>query len=100
MSGAAIRFLEVRRPQLDADEAAEIAARSFGISARAEPIYSERDRNFRVDAPSGRYLLKVHNPADDEEVLDFQYSALRHIRAVAPDLPVPGLQGTRGRLRP
>ena len=58
-------------------------------------VHGERDRNFRLDAPGGRYLLKVHNPADGEKVLDLQYSALRHIRAVAPDVPVPDVVPTR-----
>ena len=67
----------------------------MGIGGELTAVHGERDRNFRIDASNGRYLLKVHNPADREEVLDFQYSALRHIRAVAPDVPVPDVVTTR-----
>ena len=72
-------------------------------------VHGERDRNFRIETESGRYLLKVHNPVEAESVLDLQDSALRHIRAVDPGLPVPdvvptadgrpwtGVAGTDGR---
>jgi 4-aminobutyrate aminotransferase-like enzyme/Ser/Thr protein kinase RdoA (MazF antagonist) len=58
-------------------------------------VHGERDRNFRLETAEGRFLLKVHNPADQESVLDLQLSALRHIRSVAPDLPVPESVPTR-----
>ena len=99
MSGAAIRFLEVRRPQLDADEAAEIAARSFGISARAEPIYSERDRNFRLRGSGGDFILKIANDEEDRSITEFQLGALLHIVRTDPDMPVPRVRPTRAGAR-
>jgi 4-aminobutyrate aminotransferase-like enzyme/Ser/Thr protein kinase RdoA (MazF antagonist) len=68
---------------------------SWGLKGELQPVHGERDRNFRLDTAAGRYLLKVHNPADGESVLDLQHSAMRHIRTVAPDLPVPGVVPTR-----
>jgi 4-aminobutyrate aminotransferase-like enzyme/Ser/Thr protein kinase RdoA (MazF antagonist) len=87
--------LAVSAPELDLSALQRSLAASWGLEGELTAVHGERDRNFRVDASSGRYLLKVHNPADSEKVLDFQYSALRHIRAVAPDLPVPDVVPTR-----
>jgi 4-aminobutyrate aminotransferase-like enzyme/Ser/Thr protein kinase RdoA (MazF antagonist) len=95
VSGAAIRFLEVRRPQLGADEAAEIATRLFGIPARAEPIYSERDRNFRLNSSAGDFILKIANGEEDRSVTDFQLGALLHVARTDPDMPVPRVRPTR-----
>ncbi len=87
--------LAVSAPELDLAGLRDSVATSWGLEGELTAVHGERDRNFRIDASSGRYLLKVHNSADTEEVLDFQYSALRHIRAVAPDVPVPEVVTTR-----
>jgi len=87
--------LAVLAPELDLSALHDALAGSWGLDGELTALHGERDRNFRVDTPSGRYLLKVHNPADGEEVLDFQYSALRHIHTVAPDVPVPEVVPTR-----
>jgi 4-aminobutyrate aminotransferase-like enzyme/Ser/Thr protein kinase RdoA (MazF antagonist) len=87
--------LAVSAPELDLSALHDSLATRWGLEGDLTAVHGERDRNFRVDTPRGRYLLKVHNPADAEEVLDFQYSALRHIRAVAPDVPVPDVVTTR-----
>ena len=33
-----------------------------GAEGELTAVHGERDRNFRIDASRGRYLLKVHNP--------------------------------------
>jgi 4-aminobutyrate aminotransferase-like enzyme/Ser/Thr protein kinase RdoA (MazF antagonist) len=88
--------LAVAAPEIDLPALHITLATSWGLEGEITAVHGERDRNFRIDASSGRYLLKVHNPADTDEVLGFQYSALRHIRAVAPDVPVPEVVPTRG----
>jgi 4-aminobutyrate aminotransferase-like enzyme/aminoglycoside phosphotransferase (APT) family kinase protein len=85
----------VAAPELDLSALQVSLNASWGLEGELTAVHGERDRNFRVDAPSGRYLLKVHNPADGAEVLDLQWSALRHIRTVAPDVPVPDVVPTR-----
>jgi 4-aminobutyrate aminotransferase-like enzyme/Ser/Thr protein kinase RdoA (MazF antagonist) len=87
--------LTVSAPQLDPDALHDSLSATWGLAGELTEVHGERDRNFRLDAPGGRYLLKVHNPADGEDVLDLQCSALRHIRAVAPDVPVPEVVPTR-----
>lgn len=94
MSSHFIRFLEVRRPELGSDEAAEIAARLFGGSGQAEPIYSERDRNFRLRSSAGEFILKIANGEEDRAVTDFQLRALLHIARTDPGMPVPRLRTT------
>ncbi|HET8603288.1 MAG TPA: aminotransferase class III-fold pyridoxal phosphate-dependent enzyme [Marmoricola sp.] len=78
-------------PRLDLDALHAALAGEWGLEGELTALHGERDRNFRVDTGAGHYLLKVHNPADDRSVLDLQCSALRHIRAVAPELPVPAV---------
>lgn len=87
--------LTVSAPEFDPASLHGSLSTHWGLEGELTAVHGERDRNFRVDAPGGRYLLKVHNPADGEAVVDLQHSALRHIRAVAPDLPVPNVVPTR-----
>ena len=87
--------LTVSVPELDPAALHGSLTTYWGLEGELTAVHGERDRNFRIDAPSGRFLLKVHNPADGEEVLDLQHSALRHIRTVAPVVPVPDVVPTR-----
>lgn len=82
-------------PDVDPDELRTALRRHWGLEGELTPLHGERDRNFRVDTSGGRYLLKVHNPADDETVLNLQAAALHHLHGVAPDLPVPTVVPTR-----
>ena len=82
-------------PDLDVGALRTSVEEHWGLAGDLTALHGERDCNFRLDSGTGRYLLKVHNPADAEPVLDLQCSALRHLRSVAPDLPVPGVVQTR-----
>lgn len=82
-------------PDLDLDALHASVKGHWGLAGELTPLHGERDCNFRLDCRPGRHLLKVHNPADPEAVLDLQQSALRHLRSVAPDLPVSGVVPTR-----
>jgi 4-aminobutyrate aminotransferase-like enzyme/Ser/Thr protein kinase RdoA (MazF antagonist) len=74
--------LIAHRPSLGPDEAAEIAARWFGLSASATPLPSERDQNFRLDTPSGeRFVLKIANATEERRVLEAQHAALARLAA-------------------
>jgi hydroxylysine kinase len=92
MSAPAARrsILNTTAPLIEEAEAAALVRRTFGISGRAHLLTSERDKNFQIVADDGRaFVLKVTNAAEDPSVSNFQTSALRHIEAMAPDLPVP-----------
>ncbi len=87
--------LSVPAPDLDLDVLHASLEVHWGLVGDLTALHGERDRNFRLDAGAVRHLLKVHNPADAEAVLDMQCSALRHLHSVAPELPVPGVVPTR-----
>ncbi|KQT28439.1 MULTISPECIES: phosphotransferase [unclassified Bradyrhizobium] len=92
MSAPAARpsILNTTAPSVDEAEATVLVRRVFGISGHSHLLTSERDRNFHILADDGRaFVLKVTNSAEDSSVSNFQTSALRHIEAVAPGLPVP-----------
>lgn len=82
-------------PDLGPDDASEIAARVFGVKGIANRLDSERDANFRIDAGSRSFVLKVYNAAEREDVVDMQTRALMHVAATDPGLPVPRLAPTR-----
>jgi 4-aminobutyrate aminotransferase-like enzyme/Ser/Thr protein kinase RdoA (MazF antagonist) len=88
------RVLTGATPDLTADEAVEIGAALFGVSARsARDLGSERDRTFRLDG----HILKVSNSAEDPRVLDMEAAAALHATAVDPGLrvalPLPARSG-------
>jgi hydroxylysine kinase len=77
-------------PDLSLADAAELAARLYGVRAAAALLTSERDQNFRLVAADERaYLLKISNPGDPDDVVDLQTACLDHIADVDPALPVP-----------
>ncbi len=86
--------LSVPAPDLDMSPLQTLVDRTWGLEGDLTAVHGERDRNFRVDTVAGRYLLKVHNPADGEPVLDLQQAALRHLHEVAPELPVAAVLPT------
>lgn len=87
--------LSVPSPDLDLDALLASVEQSWGLTGELTALHGERDRNFRLDSGARRHLLKVHNPADLESVLDLQCAALRHVLSVAPELHVPGVVPTR-----
>lgn len=74
-------------PVLSAEAALALAQTHFGMNGALAPLTSERDLNFRLTTPQGRYVLKLANSAEPAEVTRFQTRALLHLEA--SDLPVP-----------
>jgi hydroxylysine kinase len=72
-------------------EAAALTKRLFGIDGTAQVLKGERDENFLLRGPSGAFVLKVTNPAEDRSVTAFQTNALLHVAQEDPELPVPRL---------
>ncbi|TDY22646.1 Ser/Thr protein kinase RdoA (MazF antagonist) [Paraburkholderia sp. BL6665CI2N2] len=82
--------LSVSFPRLNTFDALAITRRVYGIDGAATRFATEKDDTFRIDASDGaRYVLKISNPGETPEELDLQVAAMRHVAAVAPDLPVP-----------
>ncbi|MDE2349405.1 MAG: phosphotransferase [Gammaproteobacteria bacterium] len=71
--------------------AVEALVRSiYGIESSTRPLAGERDQNCLVLASDGRrYVLKISNPSEPAEVVEFQTAALDHIARVSPNQPVP-----------
>lgn len=84
------KMLTTTPPAFSGADADSIAADHYGIYAESRPLVSERDQNFRLDANDGkRYTLKISNDAEQEEVVEFQNLALRHIAKQDASLPIP-----------
>ncbi len=80
-------------PAFSAEQAQELAATHYGITATAFLLTSERDQNFRLDGKDGQsWLLKIANAGEADEVVAYENAIVRHLESVAPELPVPRLQ--------
>jgi len=83
-------------PGVDVATADRIARDAFGVDGVFTPLESERDRNFRIEAPDeAEFLLKIHNAAEDTAFIEMQELALEHVAAEDPSLPVPAAIPTR-----
>ena len=82
--------LQATPPRFSADEAVEIAARTFGVSPTgARNLGSERDQTFMLEGADGSFaVLKVSNAVEDAAMLDMEASAAQHARRVDPGLPI------------
>ncbi|MBW5435764.1 phosphotransferase [Bradyrhizobium canariense] len=87
-------LLETPPTEVSALEAADVLRRRYNLVGQVRTLSSERDANFRIDAPGGPYLLKITNPAEDPNVTDLQTAALRHLERESPSLPVPRIIAT------
>lgn len=83
-------------PAVDAQEAAELAARFFAMEIeRVKPLTAERDQNLQLITRDGRkWVMKLANPNEDPGLTDFQTEALRHLERRGADLPLPRLRLT------
>lgn len=80
-------------PRLSPDDAERAASDLFGLTARAAPLPSERDQNFRLQSADGAcFVLKIANAGEDRRVLDAEIAAMRHL---ASTRLVPALVPTR-----
>jgi len=78
--------------RVTAEEAARLARDLYGLEARACPLPSEYDDNFRLEAADGSVrVLKIMHPMRDPGFVDMQSSALRTIAERDPELPVPAV---------
>ena len=76
-------------PDFSALESAGLLAHHWGLAGELARLTSERDLNWRVTTPAGRFVLKFANAAEDPEITRFQNLALQHIAQRDPSLPVP-----------
>ena len=87
------------RPRFDEHDAARIVHTHYGLDATASGLPSERDLNFLITGSDGqRFVLKIANTTEDQGVIDLQNQALLQLAACAPDLRLPRLVPTMGRM--
>lgn len=76
--------------RLTAQDGMRLAETHWALHGTAVRLDSERDDTFRFDARDGtRYVLKVANPADRNDVVAMQCEALEHVAVIDPSLQVP-----------
>jgi 4-aminobutyrate aminotransferase-like enzyme/Ser/Thr protein kinase RdoA (MazF antagonist) len=86
----AIRFLHLRQPDLDVDDVQKLVTARYGIDGVYRSVRSERDQNFVIEIDgSDDCVVKISNPDERLESIDFQIAALCHIESLDPALPIP-----------
>ncbi|PRI11716.1 aminotransferase [Leucobacter massiliensis] len=84
------------RPDVTAEQAAQIALECYGIEVTATELGSNQDRNFVLEAADGaRSVLRVDNPVFADAARDAQHAALEAYRTSGVAVPavLPGLDG-------
>lgn len=67
-------------PSFDAESAAAIVAKHFGVQGSARQLPSERDQNFLITNRAGqKFVLKIANALEDRSLLDAQNAVLKHL---------------------
>lgn len=68
----------------------------YGVDGILKRFETEKDDTFRVTTASNRkYVLKIANPDEPVEEIDFQSKILSHIEAIDPGLPIPHIVPNR-----
>jgi 4-aminobutyrate aminotransferase-like enzyme/Ser/Thr protein kinase RdoA (MazF antagonist) len=83
-------------PRFSPDEAKALALAHFGLAGIVDPLDSERDQNFRLDAGDEVWILKIVNASEPAAESEFQTALLDHLQRTSPDLAVPRLRKTPG----
>lgn len=87
--------MTTRAPSLSVREAERLAEEVYGVAGTVRLLSSERDQNFYLAGSGGEeFLLRISNPAEPADIIDFQNRALSHIAQADPSLPVPRLTPT------
>ena len=75
---------------MEAPEATALLERVYGITGTLERLPAEKDDTFKVFVDGKpTCVIKVANPHDPDEELDFQTKLLLHVIANDPSIPVP-----------
>ena len=70
-------------PRFDVEGAARLARALFSIDGTASPLPSERDQNFLLEtAAAERFVLKIANATESQEILDAQNTVMEHVSAL------------------
>jgi 4-aminobutyrate aminotransferase-like enzyme/Ser/Thr protein kinase RdoA (MazF antagonist) len=78
---AALDRADLPRPDISAVDAGTILAETYGLTGRLTELGSQQDRNFRIEAAQGTFVLKINRAAYGTVELDAQNAAMKHLRA-------------------
>jgi Ser/Thr protein kinase RdoA (MazF antagonist) len=82
--------------RITCEEAAAVARDVFGVCGEPTRFATEKDDTFRIACASGEsWVLKIANPEESPEEIDFQIAVLDHLAEVDPQLPVPRVRRSR-----
>jgi 4-aminobutyrate aminotransferase-like enzyme/Ser/Thr protein kinase RdoA (MazF antagonist) len=85
------------RPDVTAEDAVTFLADHFGLSGPITELGSQQDRNYRIETPTGRFVLKICRADYAAIELEAQNAALAHLatKQGAPTVPrlFPSRQG-------
>ena len=88
---------ELLSPTLSGETAAQLLHDRYARSGPMKPLGSHQDQNFLVDAPDGRFVLKISNPGFTRVGLEAQNAAMLHLASNSIDfrapIPVPDVDG-------
>lgn len=79
MDNGFLQRTELSRPDVSAEEARALFSAHYGLSGPIVELGSQQDRNYRIETPDGRFVLKICQAAYAMAELEAQNAALHHI---------------------
>ena len=67
-------------PPLNEKHAIKITSQYYGLIAKAKLLPGDIDRNFLLTTENGKFVLKIHSLETLHSEIDFQNTALQHLR--------------------
>jgi Ser/Thr protein kinase RdoA (MazF antagonist) len=72
------------------DHALRLLEEHYGIGGTLRRFETEKDDTFRVTTADGqKFVLKIANPDEPLEEINFQHGILKHVKAHDPTIPIP-----------
>src|SRR5699024_1961046 len=76
------------------EDAAALAATHWSVHGTARPLPSYLDRNYLIDGPQGRHVLKIAHPSWSRNDLDLKNRAMLALAGREPDIGWPRVHFT------
>lgn len=90
--------MSITKPQFSLAEAGALIRDLFGMEGSLRPLASYSDQNFLLEAPEGRFVLKIAQLEESADALDLQNQAMLRLQGKVPfAIPRP-LAGKEGQL--
>lgn len=88
---ALLQRIETPRPDVTAGEAAAILETFYGLKGPIVELGSQQDRNYRIEAAEGRFVLKICRADYATVELEAQNAAMMHLsgKQGSPRVPLP-----------